>query len=114
MRMGHSVSWCFDSSLAPILDDDKPVLISFPRLKKGDSMLFCANLLSALGLLLNLAAAGLLQYYQPKITGATTTADLQMLKELDPMLSTLIDYRFAILTLGFGAQFTGAGLRFFV
>ncbi|MGZ9274899.1 MAG: hypothetical protein ACXW34_09170 [Nitrospira sp.] len=74
----------------------------------------CANLLSALGLLLNLAAAGILHYYQPKITGATTTADLQMLKELGPMLNTLIDYRFAILALGFAAQFGGAGLRFFV
>ena len=76
-------------------------------------MQFCAHLLSALGLLLNLVAAGLLHHYQPKITGATTTADLQMLKDLDPMLNTLIDYRFAILALGFAAQFGGAGIRLF-
>ena len=77
-------------------------------------MQFVANLLSALGLFLNLLAAGILQYYQPKITGATTTADLQVLKELDPMLNTLTEYRFVILLLGFAAQFCGAGIRLFL
>ena len=75
-------------------------------------MQFCANLLSVRGLVLNLVAAGILQYYKPNITGATTTADLQMLKELDPRPNALIDYRFAILTLGFAAQLGGAVLRF--
>jgi hypothetical protein len=73
-----------------------------------------ANLLNVMGLAFNVVAAGILLYCRPMMSGATTPADLEMLRELIPMLSALTDYRFVVLFIGFGMQFSGAVIRLLV